>query len=75
MCFTCARNIAFQHKINFCVDVERMVCFQCVWMCFMCVSYGIILDSCVFILSLRCYQAQGELKMVLNQRTVNMKSS
>ena len=24
---TCARNIVSQHKINFCVDVVRMVCF------------------------------------------------
>ena len=44
MCWTCARNIVFQHKINFCVDVRRMVCFPCVWLCII----------WVHILSLRC---------------------
>ena len=41
-CFTCARNIVFQPEINICVDVEHMVCFPCVWLCFICVLFGII---------------------------------
>ena len=40
-CFTCARNISFQHKIKFCVDVERIVCFPCVRLCFVCASFKI----------------------------------
>ena len=28
-------------KNNFCVDVGCMVCFSCVWMCFICVSFKI----------------------------------
>ena len=39
MCFTCARNIVVQHKINFWVDVEHTVCFPCVWLCFISVSF------------------------------------
>ena len=38
VCFTCAQNIVFQHNINFCVDV---VCFPCVWLSFICVSFKI----------------------------------
>ena len=41
VCFTCARNIVFQHKINCCVDVERMVCFPYVWLCFIGVSFEV----------------------------------
>ena len=33
VCFTCVRNIVFEHRINFCVDVMRMVCFPCVFGC------------------------------------------
>ena len=33
VCWTCARNIVFQYKINFCVDDRLMVCFPCVWLC------------------------------------------
>ena len=29
LCFTCARNSVFQYNINFCVDVEHIVCFPC----------------------------------------------
>ena len=39
MCFAFARNIVLQHKINFCVDVERMVCFHYVWQCLICVYF------------------------------------
>ena len=39
LCFTCAHNSVFQHKINFCIDVERMVFFPCVWLCVICVSF------------------------------------
>ena len=42
VCFTCVRNIVFQHKIKFCVDAERMVCFPCVCLYFICVSFKII---------------------------------
>ena len=38
-----------------------MVCFR-FWLHFICVSFKIILGSCVFTLSLRCYRAQGERK-------------
>ena len=31
--FTCARNIVFQHKINFCVDVECTVCLAVLYLC------------------------------------------
>ena len=54
--FTCARNIV-QQKIDFYVDVERLVCFPCVWLCFICVSSEFTLGSYVFTLSLRCYRA------------------
>ena len=71
--FTCARNDVFRHKINFCVDGERMVCFRCVWLCFICVSFQFTLSSWVLTLSLRCYRAQSELKMVSNQHIVKTK--
>ena len=51
VCFSCARNFVFQHKINFCVDVERMMCFLCVWLYFICVSLEFVLGSCAFPLS------------------------
>ena len=73
---TCARNIVFQHKINFCVDVERMVYFQCVWRCSTYVSFKIphidIGFVCVyfqFTLLSRKWWSQ----MVLNQHIVNKK--
>ena len=47
-------NIVLEHKNNFCVDVVRMVCFPCVWLCFICVSFEFTLGSCVFTLRLRC---------------------
>ena len=47
--FTCDRNIVFQHKFNFCVDVERMVCFPRVWLCFICVSFKITHINNVFV--------------------------
>ena len=65
-------------KLTFCVDVERMVCFPCVWLCFICVAFKIThinIGLCVFTLSLRCYEAHGELKMVSNQHIVNTKIS
>ena len=74
VCFTFVRNIVFQHKINFCVDVELIVRFTCVWLCVICVSFEFILGSCVFTLSLRCFRAHGELKMVSNQHIVNTKN-
>ena len=73
-CCACARNIVSAHKINFCVDM-RMVCFPCVWLCFICVSFEFTLGSCVFNLSLRCYWARGKLKIVSNQHIVNRKIS
>ena len=39
--FTCARNVVFQRKINFCVDVERIVYFPYVWLCFICFLFKI----------------------------------
>ena len=39
LCFTFARDIVFQHKINFCIGVERMACFPYVWLCFISVSF------------------------------------
>ena len=36
----------FQRKINFCVDVECMLCFPCVWLCFICVPFGFV---CVYV--------------------------
>ena len=69
----CVENIVFEHTINFCVDTVRMVYFPSVWLCFICVSIGSILGSCVFTLSLRCHRAHGELKMVSNQHIVNTK--
>ena len=57
---------------NFCVDVECMVCFHV----FGCVLSVCQMSSyCVFTLSLRCYRANSELKMVLNQHIVNTKKS
>ena len=53
-CFTWARNIVVQHKIIFFVDVERMVYFPCVWLCFICVSFKFTLGSCVFTLCWIC---------------------
>ena len=38
MCFTCARNIVIKHTNNFFVDFVHMMCFPCVWPCFICVS-------------------------------------
>ena len=75
MCFICAQNIVFQHKIHFSDDVERMVCFPCVCLWFICVSFKFTLGSCVFTLSLCCYRAHGKLKMVSNQHIVNTKIS
>ena len=48
-CFTCARNIVFQHKINFCVHVERIMCFPCVWLCFICISFKVTNINIVFV--------------------------
>ena len=39
--FTCAQNVVFQRKINFCVDVERIVYFPYVWLCFICFLFKI----------------------------------
>ena len=75
VCFSCARNFVLQHKINFCVDVERMMRFLCVWLYFICVSPEFVLGSCAFPLSLRCYRAHGEPKMVSNQHIINTKIS
>ena len=46
--FTCARNIVFEHKINFYVDVVRMMCFPCVRLCFMCIIWIHIGFVCVY---------------------------
>ena len=63
VCFTCVRNIVFQHNINVCVDVQVSAwCVFRVWLRLICVSFKIILGSCVFTLSLRCYWAHGEFK-------------
>ena len=35
--FYLCSNSVFKHKMNFCADVVRMVCFPCVWLCFICV--------------------------------------
>ena len=75
LCCTYARNFVFQDDLNFYVDVERMVCFPCVWLCFICVSFEFILGPCVFTLRLRCYQSHGELKMVSNQHIMNTNTS
>ena len=72
--FYFARNIMFKHKINYCVAVERMVYFPCIWLCFICVSFEFTLGSCVFTLNLRCYRAQCELKIVSNQHIVSTKN-
>ena len=72
--FTCARNSVFPRKINFCADVERMVCFPRVWLCVICVSFEFALGPCVFTLGLRCYWAHVELKMVSNPHAVNTKT-
>ena len=53
-----------------CIDVERVGVFS---MC-LAVLYGsfeFILGSCVFTLSLCCYPAHDELKMVSNQHIMN----
>ena len=42
--FYFAQNIVFKHKINFCVAVESMVYFPCVWLCFIWVSVEFTLD-------------------------------
>ena len=47
VCFTCARNIVFQHKNNFCVDIEHMVCFPYVWLCLFCASFKGAHRDCV----------------------------
>ena len=52
VCFICDRNIVFRHKINFSVEVERVVCFSCFGLCFICVSFEFTLGSCVFTLRL-----------------------
>ena len=65
--FSYARKIVFRHKINFCVDVERMVCFNHVFGCALSVyhlrSHISILGSCVFTLGSRCYRTHNELKL------------
>ena len=38
VCFTCALSIVFEHKINFCADIVRVVCFSCVWLSCICLS-------------------------------------
>ena len=40
VCFTWAQKYV-SVKIQLCVGVERMVCFPCVWLCFICVSFKI----------------------------------
>ena len=47
--FTRAQNIVFQHKINSCVDVEHMVRFPCVWLCFICVLFKITHINIAFV--------------------------
>ena len=41
VCFTCARSVVFQHKIYFCIDIGRMVCFLYLWLCSTCISVKI----------------------------------
>ena len=75
VCFTCAWNVVFEWKINCCIDGVHMVCYSCISLCFICVSVEFTLGSCVFTLSLHCYRAHSELKMVSTQHIVNTKKS
>ena len=52
-----------------------LVCFPCVWLCLICVSFEVMLGSFVLTLSLRCYRAHGELNMVSNQHSMYTKIS
>ena len=58
-----------------CVDVVGMLCFPCIWLRFIGVSFEFTLGSRMSTFSLRCYRAHGELKMVSNQHIVNTKIS
>ena len=53
VCFPYARKIVYLHKINFCVDVEHMVCFLYVFGCapsvYILRSHIWVLGLCVFI--------------------------
>ena len=67
VCFTCARNIVFEYKINFCVDAVRMVCLTVLYLW---VHIGFV---CVYF-EFTFYRVHGELKMVSNQHIVNTRS-
>ena len=47
VCFTCGVNVVFKQKI-ICVDIVHIVCFPCVWLCFICVSFEFTLGLCVY---------------------------
>ena len=64
----------FDHKINLCVDIVCMVCFPCLWLYFICVSFEFTLGLCVLTLSWHYYRAHGELRMVSNQLIMNIKN-
>ena len=71
VCFTRARDIVFDHKIKFCVNVVRMVWFPCVWLCFICVSFEFTLGSCEFTLLSSTWWIQNGFKLA---RRENKKS-
>ena len=48
-------------KLTFMLMLSAWYVFR-IWLRFICVSFKIILGSCVFTLSLRCYWAHGEFK-------------
>ena len=50
-CYRAHYDVIVMHKINFDIDVVRMVCFSCVRLCFICISFEFTLGSCMFTLS------------------------
>ena len=66
--YLCSKKV-FEHKINFCIDAVRMVCFPCVWPCFICVSFEFTLGSCVFTLSSSTWWTQNGFKSPHQEHT------
>ena len=74
LCFTCARNTVFQHKINVCVDIKRMVCFPCLAVCYLCIIYDHIAFGCIYVeYTGTSLSSTRWTQMVPNQYTVNTK--
>ena len=76
VCFTCARNIVLQHQINFCLDVDHVVCFPCVWLCLIFVSFKVTdINIGIVCVYFEFIEHMVTSKMVSNQPIVNTKIS